>query len=601
MIQVIPFSAGKEPFFLPLLARGLSDLSALRFNAVEIQAQVNTKLNIANWRQYLTDVLPNFRWEGQELWFAGELNARQELTMDLFLYDPQRAQVVYHDFFSGAEEKFLEEWEIHLQNLIGALVSDEQVKSDLKLYTKSLEAFLAFRKGLEILAQAKSARARLEGMESLLKAVAYDPEFFEAADVLLLFLVQNDPAWNFEYSVNMLERLRQIANHHPRIPLALAEIQFQMGNREKAEETLKDLAAKMPQFTDGQIKLALYYYASNRYEEALNVLNTVLSYLPEDPTTLDLMGAIYASKGEEDKAEKLWLLALKGEPGRINVLNNLAILKEEGGNPAQAEDYYREAIELNNAWWGSYFYYGTFCWRHNRFEEAALWLEKAAQLNPTNYQIFQNLGLALIKLGRYSEAQEALLQLLQLAPDNSIRRQTLQLLNQFNDPEIKLEIRIRRLERVWEAGNRWLVFGAMLKLFFQARNRWYYWYLSGKIARDLNLPGLMKIAWNTGLRYEPGFPILKGIGLYYYEKANYRQALPNLKKAYLFYKNDPEIARAYLHTLAQLGEVEELQNNIDDLSKIIDINNSTEINQILSEVIRNGIKNSRVKRRQVPN
>jgi tetratricopeptide (TPR) repeat protein len=596
LIQVIPFSAGKEPIFLPLLARGLSDLSALRFNAVEIQAQVNTNLNITNWRQYLSDFLPNFRWEGQELWFAGELNAQPELTMDLVLYDPQRDQVVYHDFFSGAEEKFLEEWELHLQNLIGALVSDEHMRSNLKLYTKSLEAFLAFRKGLEVLAQAKNTRTRIEGMESLLKAVAYDPEFFEAADVLLLFLVQNDPAWNFEHSVNMLERLYQIANHHPRIPLALAEIHFQMGNKEKAEEILKELIAKMPQFTEGRIKLALYYYASNRFEEALNVLNTILSYLPEDPTTLDLMGAIYASKGEANKAEEYWLLALKSEPGRINVLNNLAILKEESGDLAQAEDYYREAIELNNTWWGSYFYYGTFCWRHNRFEEAATWLGKAAEINPTNHQIFQNLGLALIKLGRYSEAQEVLLQLLQLAPDNSIRRQTLQLLNQFNDPEIKLEIRIRRLERVWDAGNRWLVFGAMAKLFFQARNRWYYWYLSGKIARDLNLSGLMKIAWIIGLRYEPGFPILKGVGLYYYEKANYRQALPNLKKAYLFYKNDPEIARAYLQSLVQLGEVEELQNNIDDLSKIIEINNSTEINQILSEVIRNGVKDNRVKK-----
>jgi tetratricopeptide (TPR) repeat protein len=593
LIQVIPFSAGKEPIFLPLLARGLSDLSALRFNAVEIQAQVNSSLNITNWRQYLSDYIPNFKWEGQELWFAGELSARQELTMDLVLYDPQSAQVVYHDFFSGAEEKFLEEWEKHLQNLIGALVDDEQIKSNLKLYTKSLEAFLAFRKGLEILAQAKNTRGRIDGMESLLKAVAYDPEFFEAADVLLLFLVQNDPAWNFEHSVSMLERLYQIANHHPRIPLALAEIHFQMGNKEKAEEILKELIAKMPQFTEGRIKLALYYYASNRYEDALNALNTILSYTPEDPTTLDLMGAIYASKGEGNLAEKHWLQALRNEPGRINVLNNLAILKEESGNLAQAEDYYQEAIRLNNQGGGSYFYYGSFCWRHNRFEEAATWLGKAAGLNPTHYQTFQNLGLALIKLGRYSEAQEVLLQLLQLAPDNSIRRQTLQLLNQFNDPEIKLEIRIRRLERVWDAGNRLLVFGSMLRLFLQARDRWYYWYLFGRIARDLNAPGLMKIAWLIGLRYEPGFPILKGVGLYYFEKANYRQALPNLKKAYLFYKNDPETARAYLQTLVKLGEVEELQNNIEDLSKIIEISNSTEINQILSEVIRNGGKKRR--------
>lgn len=567
MIQVIPFFAEKEPVYLPLLARGLSDLSALRFNAAEIQAQVNIELSFERLEQRLNQHVFKDKWEGQELWFTGKINGTKNLTMSLLLYDPKLEEIVYADSFQVPEEKFLEEWEQHLLSLLKYLNVKVDGSNDYRrMYTKSLEAFLAFRKGLETISQAKSDRARNDGLENLLKAVAYDPEFVEAADILLLFLMQSNLTTNYENSINILERLHRIAVHHPRIPLVLAEVYYQIGNCEKAEQLLRELVKTAPGFTEGWLRLALFYHNSNRLEDAITTLKTVLSFEPKEATALDLMGAIYAAEEERGKAEKVWLKALKIDPSRVNILNNLALLAEEDRNLEKAETYYQQALKLNDNWWGSFYNYGSFCFRYNRFEEASVLLNRAISLNSNHCQAFQNLGLSLIKLGRYGEAQEALLQLLQLAPDNNTRRQTLLLLNQLNASDVKLELKIRQLERIWNNGHRWLVAVNLVKLYMKAKKRWFYWYLLGKIGYDLGFKRVMIWFGLIGLQFDPGFPLLKEIGLYYWKKGLYRKALPLLRKAHELHKSDPDTVRAYLQTLINLGEIDELQMNIKTFS-----------------------------------
>ncbi|MGE5581558.1 MAG: tetratricopeptide repeat protein [Bacillota bacterium] len=577
MIQVVPFLADKDHLFLPLLARGLTDLSALRFNAVEIEAQVKTTLEINRWEDLLQQTVNENAWVGQDLWFTARLDSLENLSAVLVLYDPAGNELIYHDMFQAPEEKFLGDWETHLQSLILFLKKQPagSLNENLPMYTRSLEAFLAFRKGLELLSQAKNERMKDEGLEDLLNAMAYDPDFIEAADILILFLMQNDMARNFERSVNILERLRRIANHHPRIPLVLAEVYFRWGNNEKTEKILKELVESFPQFVEGWIRLALFYHSRERFDEAKAALESVLAFKPEEPTSLDLMGAICASRGERELAREYWLKTIAAAPDRVNVLNNLALLAEEDEDPDKAESYYRLALKVNQEWWGTYFHYGSFCWRKERLEEAIILLTKASKLNPASFQTFQNLGLVQIQLGNYIEAQEALLRLLQLAPDNVTRRQTLQLLGQLNEEQIRVELRIRQFERLWESGKHWKAIGALIKSFNKARSHWYYWYLWGCIQEKLGAKCCSVISWRIGLHHNPGFPLLKKLGLCYWSKGKYRKALPVLRKAYQFHQSDQETACAYMQTLVNLGEVEELQANAQGLSQLV----KTDFNQ----------------------
>ncbi len=566
MIQVIPFTAELEPKYLPLLARGLSDLSALRLNAVEIQAQVNTELELSQWEQKPYQPRSFSEWNNeQEFWFSGNLRVERDISLIVILYDPEEQQVVYRNQIQVTEDKFLIEWEKCFSDLLHYLKNNNEPFVP-RIYTKSLEAFLSFRKGLEILAQAKTAQIREEGLENLLKAVAYDPEFNEAIDILLLFLIQNDLVYNFDFSIDILERLRQISNKHPRIPLVLAEIYSQLGNYEKTIQLLKELTDSFPEFVEGWIRLALYYNNTANTDQALQALQKALSFEPDNTTVLDLLGAIYASMGERKRAEEMWLKALDLEPSRVNLLVNLALLAEEKDNLQLAENYYQQAVRIDEEWWGAFFYYGSFCQRQKRYEEAVYWLAKAAGKNDNHFQTFQNLASAQLELGKYDEAQDNLLHLLKLAPDNTVRRQSLQLLNQLSNPRIKTEARIRKLKRLWEAGKYWLVLVNLLNLYWKGKNLWYYWYLWGLVVNNLKMKRLQTAFWLRGLKYQPGFPLLKEVGLYYWNKGNYAKGLPLLRQAFKLHQNDPEINRAYFQTLAKLGKMEELRSHVKGLN-----------------------------------
>jgi tetratricopeptide (TPR) repeat protein len=571
LIQVIPFLAEAEPAYLGILTRGLSDLSVLWLNAAQINARVNIELEINEWgAQPERDQEVFFAWDGQELWLTGQVKAGSHLVMDLVLYDPHQEKVIYYDEFEAPEEKFLTAWESHLQYLMKRLRgSEDSPVTEHPMFTSSLGAFLEFRRGLEILTQTKNERARGKGLENLLNAVAYDSGFTEAADIMMLFLMQNNLSDDFEYYINLLERLRQIAGDHPRVPLVMAEIYFQFHNYEKVEQLLKELVAEFPLFTDGWIRLALFYHGANRLEEALTALQTLMELQPDNIVAMDLMGAICAGMGRRDLAKEFWLQVLELEPIRVNIWNNLGLLAEEDNELDQAEGYYQRAIRINDQWWGSYYNYGSFCRRQERLEEAAVWLEKAAQQNPNQFQIFLQLGMTLFDLGRFPEAQEAFLQLLQLAPDNCTRYQSLEMLNRFSQPEIKTGLRIRQLEKIWDADPRKhsMVIRRLLKLYWAARTHWYYWYLWSRIAEGWKKFPAASFFWKIGMNYRPGFVLLKRLGLYYWERKQGKKSLSLLRQAYQLHNNDREVTLAYLRNLVSLGEMEEFQARMARISQ----------------------------------
>lgn len=554
MIYVIPFTAGSEPSYLPLLSRGLSDLSVLRLNAVQIESEVNIGLKLNDW-QPPTELPAGTGFDKkQEFWLTGSVKYEEYLSMEWILYAPDRGKIVYYDHFTASEEKFMGEWEKRFNELISCFFQVEPtILKELRV-TRSLEAFLEFRKGLELLSQAKTSRIRQQGLESLLNAVAYDATFIEAADVLILFILQNNLPDESEFYLKLLERLRQILNNHPRIPLVMADIYLQLGNPAKTEQLLQEMITDFPGFSEGWIRFALHQHSKGCPEEALATLDTLLQRDPENLVALDLKGAIYAGMGERALAQENWLKVLQLDGLRVNVLNNLGLLAEENNQPEQAEAYYRQAIDVNEQWWGSYYNFGSFCRRQGRLNEAVLWLEKAGWLNGGQFQIFYFLGITLFELGRYRQAQEVLLHLLKIAPDNYIRQQGLEMLDRFNNHEVKLGLKLHQLEQAWQERKFGRVILGLLKLGRVGRQTWYYWYLWGRLASDCRCGWLAQVVWGYGLNFEPGYELLKSLALHYWQRRRFKKALPLFQQAYRFHHNDPELLQPYIQTMITLGE-----------------------------------------------
>jgi len=568
LIQVIPFLTTKEPQYLSLLVRGLTDLTTLRLNNAQIDAQINVDLEIDNWQEKLSNLTIEEAYNAQELWVAGEIDGNEDtLLATIVLYDPAAEKIVYFDRFEAVKRDFLMAWEEHLRELLFYLNKNiaETAEDRPPLYTASMEAFLEFRKGLELLSEVKSYKQREEGLDCLLSAISYDPDFNEAIDILLLFIIQNGFSKYLDDSIAFLFRLRNIAPEHPRIPLIMAELNYQAGNIGAAEKLFGEVVTKFPNFIEGWLRLALFYHSRGQYDQALNCLQNIIDLEPDNATAMDLMGAVYAGMENYAKAEAIWLKALEIDPGRVNVYNNLGLLAEERGRIAEAEFFYQQGIQLNDRWWGSYYNYGAFCSRQRRLEEALDLLKKASVLNRLHFQTFILLGKTQLQLKLYDEAEASLLHLLQIAPDNSIRRQALQLLNKLNNDDVKIHLRLRGLEKSLETQNKWIILWQLLKMFAPANKLWYYWYLSGKVFEKFNLNFIGLGCWLLGMRFTPGYQLLKEIGIYYYHKGSLNKALPFLRKAYKLHKSDQEIIELYLQTLIDLGEIEEYEFNYKKL------------------------------------
>jgi tetratricopeptide (TPR) repeat protein len=576
LIQVIPFSttACEEPAFLALLARGLSDLVVLRFQSVLLEAQLNPDLkpppadDSADIATTTTIGMDPGNAAGRELWFSGSFRPSQQLSFSMLLYDPLERRVLQRESFSAGEEDFLLLWEEHLGEFLaqfGITVAEEE----RKISTRSLPAFLSFRRGLETITQSRrESRKRSEGIEALLEAVAYDPQFTEAADLVVLFLMQDEAPQPPEGIIASLERLSELQPGEPRFQMVLGEAYRRYGNMAKTEEVFAALLKTYPTFLDGWIHLALHYYMEGDSAQATATLERIPAEFAGETVVLDLLGAIYAASGQRKKAEKLWQRALELEPDRTNILNNLGLLYEEEEKYPKAQQYLVRAIAAAPDWWASFFNYGSFCRRRGRAAEAVLWLERAAQLNPGHYPIIHQLALAQLDTEDYSPAQASLLKALGMATDNELRRELLQLLDGFDSPEVRTALRLRKLEEAWGAhpGN-WRVLFDLLTLLLPARRSWSFWQLAGGVAAHYLGPAAALPLWRRGLRYEPGFSLLKKVALTECGRRLFKQALPELRRAFRLNQSDPELAAAYLEALVQTGDLLELQEMKEALTR----------------------------------
>lgn len=150
---------------------------------------------------------------------------------------------------------------------------------------------------------------------------------------------------------------------------------------ENAEAVLRRAIALRPQYWAGYSWLASFYFRHGRYEEAVTQFQQVIKLAPDGFRGYSNLGAVYITKGKYKQA--------------IEALQKSIEIRATG--PA-----------LSNL--GAALFYET------RYAEAAAAYEKAAQLTPSRYQIFGNLGQAYRQMsGKEDASRNAYTEALRLA------------------------------------------------------------------------------------------------------------------------------------------------------------------------------------------
>jgi tetratricopeptide (TPR) repeat protein/TolB-like protein len=120
------------------------------------------------------------------------------------------------------------------------------------------------------------------------------------------------------------------------------------------------------------------------------------------------LGRLYSVKGDDLAAGSAYRQALKTNPNNVLAMHGLAGIFERDRQYDEAEKMLRLAIDIQPGNWRNLDFLGGFYFDSGRYEEAAHAYQQVVYLDPNNWRDLGNLGSALMMLGDFSGALEAL-------------------------------------------------------------------------------------------------------------------------------------------------------------------------------------------------
>ena len=153
-----------------------------------------------------------------------------------------------------------------------------------------------------------------------------------------------------------------------------------------AEETLKEGLLVLPQSVELHYSLGVLYEKTNRFQESIHEMESVLKIDPDNAEALNFIGYTFADRGIRlAEAEKMIKKALTLKPGNGYMIDSL----------------------------------GWVYFRQSRLDLAIKYLKEALNAVPNDATIAEHLGDAYTKAGKVSEAIEMYRQALRLNPGNN--------------------------------------------------------------------------------------------------------------------------------------------------------------------------------------
>jgi len=163
---------------------------------------------------------------------------------------------------------------------------------------------------------------------------------------------------------------------------------------------------------DREFQAAVRLYEAGKYPEAAVALEKLLKQAPGSFEVQELLGIVYASESQFEKANAHLEAAVHLEPTSATARTNLGTNLVRLGKTELAEQQFQKAIALAPEDYEANHNLGELYARLNRLSLAIPYLEHAEQIDPSSYDNGYDLALAYLLSGRLGDARHTIESLL---------------------------------------------------------------------------------------------------------------------------------------------------------------------------------------------
>lgn len=229
----------------------------------------------------------------------------------------------------------------------------------------------------------------------------------------------------FEDAVRWFDEALRLDPKHESAYSHKIESHLRLGDHEEAEATyyLAQQALDEPSAPCLAI-MAESLIQRREFERAAWCLKEAMRHDPSAPRLRARLGSVYAALGKPQRALQLYLRDLRDDPGNIDTLLDYGELLITFGRLPEAGEKFRRVLEIEPANVDAHVRLGQVAMHAGRYEQAHLEFELVLKLDPDYPQIRLDLAESLLRRNRRIDAQQQLLEELELIHHDDAERET---------------------------------------------------------------------------------------------------------------------------------------------------------------------------------
>ncbi|HQV73177.1 MAG: winged helix-turn-helix domain-containing protein [Xanthomonadales bacterium] len=285
-----------------------------------------------------------------------------------------------------------------VQSLIGVIPGEREALARRLAPTRDVLAFDDYLQGLHLLRDASAAASQDKAIERFAQALQKDSGFARAQAGICRAEI-----WKFEYLHSIkafnnariaCQRALTMDSSLADVGLALGDLYRVQGEPENALEQYRRIESEPAVRTRAQIGMAKVYAAQGHPELAEEYFRKALQSSPDDAQVHAEIGYRQYLDGHVPEAIAAYRKAVELEPGNDNLWGTLGGLYMEAGNNAEAARALDRSVAIEPSY-SALTNLGLLKYQDGDYAAAAALQQQATQLNPLDFMVWANLGMAL--------------------------------------------------------------------------------------------------------------------------------------------------------------------------------------------------------------